>query len=250
MAADHPEKVTKVGEGVFATTHWSVVLAAGQTATPEAQEALERLCRTYWYPLYACVRREGHSAEDAKDLTQEFIARFIEKKYLKLADRDRGRFRSFLLTSLKHFIINEWRKHQTAKRGGGAVPISIDEEDAEGRYTTELVSPEMPPDKLFERRWALALLDQVLVRLRQEYSEAGKTALFNELKAFVWGEKSALPQAEIAARLGLTENAVSVAVFRLRRRYGELLRAEIANTVALASDIDDELRHLLGAISG
>lgn len=235
---------------IFDTTHWSVVIAAGHTSAPGAQEALEKLCRTYWYPIYAWVRRKGRSHDEAQDFTQAFFARLLEKKYLKLANRERGRFRAFLLTSLDRFLINEWRKEQAEKHGGGVDFISLDEQDADGRYQAEPPSEDLTPDKLFEKRWALALLEQVLARLRAEYETDGKKELFDNLKPFVWGEKSALSQTEIGERLGMNQNAVSQAVHRLRKRYGELLRAEVANTVEAPGDVEDELRHLLQAISG
>lgn len=237
-----------VGAAEFATTHWSVVVAAGQTTAPGAREALEKLCRTYWFPIYACVRRKGRSPDDAQDLTQEFFARLLEKNYLKLADRQRGRFRSFLLVALDHFLVNDWRQASAEKRGAGRPVLSLDQQQAEGHYQGEPVSPELSPDQHFEKRWALALLEQVLAQLRAEYEADGKRDVFDSLKPFVWGEKSALSQAEIAARLGTSENAVAQAVHRLRQRYGELLRGEVANTVAAPGDVEDELRHLLQAI--
>jgi len=224
-------------------------VAAGNTSAPGAREALEKLCRTYWYPIYACVRRKGRAPSDAQDLTQAFFARLLERKYFKLADPERGRFRAFLVTALDHFLVNEWRKASAEKRGAGQSVVSIDQHDAEGRYQAEPASPDLTPDRLFEKRWALALLDQVLAGLRAEYVADGRLDLFDRLKAFVWGEKSALSQAEVGARLGMNENAVAQAVHRLRKRYGELLRAEVANTVASESDVEDELRHLLQAIS-
>jgi len=233
----------------FKTTHWSIVLAAGNSSAPGAREALEKLCRTYWAPIYACVRRKGRGPDDAQDLTQEFFARLLEKKYFALADRERGRFRSFLLTALGHFLVNDWRKGNAERRGAGQPVMSLDQQQAEEGYQAEPASPDLSPDRLFERRWALALLEQVLAQLRAEYEAGGKRDVFDSLKPFVWGEKSSLSQAEVAARLGTTENAVSQAVHRLRQRYGELLRAEVANTVAAPGDVEDELRHLLAAIS-
>jgi RNA polymerase sigma factor (sigma-70 family) len=233
--------------GWFATTHWSVVLAAGDSRSPQTDEALEKLCRAYWYPLYAYVRRKGHSTEDAQDLTQEFFARLLEKKYLKLADRERGKFRAFLLTSLKHFLVNEWEKARTAKRGGGQAALPLDEELAESRYLEE-PSADSSPDVMFEKRWAITVLEQVLTRLRQESVAAGKGELFELLKEFLWGDKNLSSQTEISAQLGLSAAAVKSAVHRLRLRYRELLRSEIAHTVARADDIDEELRYLVSVL--
>jgi len=244
-----PQDSGHAQQAAFTSTHWSVVIAAGDTSAPGAREALEKLCRTYWYPIYARVRRKGWIPSDAQDLTQAFFARLLEKEFFKLADPERGRFRGFLVTALDHFLVNEWRRASAEKRGAGQSPVSIDQQDAEGRYQAEPAAPDLSPDRLFEQRWALALLDQVLAGLRAEYEANGRCELFDELKAFTWGEKSAMSQADIGARLGMTENAVSQAVHRLRKRYGELLRAEVANTVATNSEVEDELRHLLQAIS-
>ena len=234
--------------GWFATTHWSVVLAAGDSTSPQTNEALEKLCATYWYPLYAYVRRKGHSPEDAQDLTKEFFARLLEKKFLKLAEPERGKFRGFLLTSLKHFLVNEWEKARTAKRGGGQVVLSLDEQLAESRYLAE-PSTDSSPDVMFEKRWAITVLEQVLMRLRQESVAAGKGDLFELLKDALWGDKNLASQTEIGAPLGLSAAAVKSAVHRLRLRYRELLRSEIANTVARPEDIDEELRHLVSVLA-
>jgi RNA polymerase sigma factor (sigma-70 family) len=234
--------------GWFATTHWSVVLAAGDSKSPRTCEALEKLCLTYWYPLYAYVRRSGHSPEDAQDLTQEFFARLLEKKYLKLADQERGKFRGFLLTSLRHFLVNEWEKARTAKRGGGRTLLPLDEELAESRYLAE-PSTYLSPDKMYEKRWAITVLEQVLARLRQESVAAGKGELFELLKDFLWGDKNLASQTEIGAQLGLSASAVKSAVHRFRLRYRDLLRSEIANTVARAGDIDEELRYLVSVLA-
>ena len=224
------------------------MLAAGDSKSPHAEEALEKLCRTYWYPLYAYVRRKGHTPENAQDLTQEFFARLLEKKYLKLADRERGKFRGFLLTSLKHFLVNEWQKAHTAKRGRGETLLPLDEELAESRYLAE-PSGDPSPDKLFDKRWAITVLEQVLTRLRQESVAGGKGELFELLKDFLWGDKNLASQTEIGAQLGLSAPAVKSAVHRFRLRYRELLRSEIANTVARAEDIDEELRYLVSVLA-
>jgi RNA polymerase sigma-70 factor (ECF subfamily) len=231
---------------LFATTQWTTIFEAGGDS-PEASRALEQLCTTYWYPLYAYVRRQGHSPHDAQDLTQAFFARLLEGKYLQLADRTRGRFRSFLLASLKHFLINDWKKGNRAKRGGRQEVLSLDEENAESRFATEPTT-EQPPDSLYDRGWAAVLLDHALAALRVEFDQSGKRDLFDNLKAFVWGEKSALSYAEMAGQLGMTEGAVKVAVHRLRQRYGELLRAEIAQTVSTPAEVNEELRYLVSVI--
>jgi len=232
----------------FATTHWSVVLAAGERELPQAAEALEKLCRAYWYPLYVYVRRQGNSPEDAQDLTQIFFSRVLEKNYFAKADRDRGKFRTFLLGSLKNFLINEWKRAGRLKRGGDLTFLSIDANVAEDRYATEPAN-ESNPDAAYEQRWAVTLIEHVLATLRREYSAADKARLFEELKGFIWGDKSTAPYAEIAGHLNLTEETVKVAVHRLRQRFRELLRAEVAHTVARPEDIDGELRHLISVAS-
>lgn len=233
----------------FPTTHWSVVLAAADSAAPWAFEALEQLCRTYWRPVYAFVRRQGHRPEDALDLAQGFFARFLERKQVKLADPDRGRLRSFLLSSLKNFLANEYAHAQADKRGGGRSLLSLDQQrDAETRFLAEPADPAAPPDLAFEKQWALTLLDQVLARLRDEFAATGGPEQFDALKVFVWGDPAGVSQVEIAAQLGMTPNALGVAVHRLRRRYGELLREAIAQTVASKDEIDVELRHLITVI--
>jgi RNA polymerase sigma-70 factor (ECF subfamily) len=237
------------GAAGFALTHWSVVLAAGRSDSTQARDALERLCRTYWFPIYAFVRRQGHSPHDAQDLTQEFFARLLAKHYLADADRAKGRFRSFLLASLKHFLANEWDKARAQKRGGGQVMIPIDIKTAETSCGFE-PADDSTPDKIFERRWALTLLDQVLRRLRDEYVRDGKERLFEQLKPTLTEASRSVPYAEIATRLGTSEGAVKGAVHRLRQCYRELLRAEIADTVASPAEIDDEIRNLFAALAG
>jgi RNA polymerase sigma-70 factor (ECF subfamily) len=235
-----------IGPGApeFLTTRWSVVLAANGEST-SAQVALGKLCHAYWYPLYVYVRRQGEPPHDAQDLTQEFFSRLLAKGWLDGVDRERGRFRSWLLASLKHFLANEWDKSRAQKRGGGAALFSIDEVSAEERLRHEPV--DVSAEKLYERRWAWMLLDQVLARLRVEMAGAGKLALFEALKFCLTGEKS--PYAQVAGRLRMSEGAVKVAVHRLRERYRALLRAEIAETVARPEEIEDELRALLAALS-
>ena len=230
----------------FNTTHWSVVLAArGESA--DAQEALEKLCRVYWYPLYAFVRRQGRSPEDAEDLIQGFFARLLQRKDLETVQRERGRFRSYLLVSLKHFLINEQYRARTEKRGGGRPLIALDEVLAEKKFAQEPVD-KSTPEKIFERRWAVALLDKVLERLREEYEATGRLRLFESLRWFLSDEPAEQSQAQIGAELGLSTGAVKQAVRRLRQRYRELLHEEVANTVATAADIDDEVRHLVAVL--
>ena len=238
----------KPGVGIFATTHWSVVLAAGQEESTQSHEALEQLCRTYWYPLYAYVRRHGHSTEDAQDLTQGFFARVLEKNYLRQADPERGKFRSFLLTSLKHFLIHEWERANAARRGGSRPHLSWDQPSAEERYRLEPVS-DLTPDKIFEQRWALTLFQRALGRLRDEFVEAEKARPFDELKEFLSCEPAEGAYAGVAARLGMSPGAVAVAVHRLRQRYAQLVREEIAHTVARPAEIEEEMRHLIALVS-
>ena len=235
------------GAGQFALTRWSVVLAAGRSESTEAHHALEELCQAYWQPIYAFVRREGHSPEDAQDLTQEFFARLLQKNYLQAVDRSKGRFRSFLLASVKHFLANEWDKARAQKRGGQKVVVPIDGVSAETSYAVEPVE-RLTPEKIFERRWALTLLNAVMAELRVEYQREGKTALFEELKPTLTGDGQLPGYAELARRLRTSEGAVKVAAHRLRRRYRELLRAEIAQTVTSPEEVDEEIRALFAAL--
>ena len=220
------------------------MLAAREPDSPQAAAALEKLCRTYWFPLYAFARRQGNSPEDAQDLTQDFFSRLLEKNHLAKADRERGKFRTFLLASLKNFLVNEWKRAGRLKRGGGLEFLSIDADAAENRYAAE-APDESNPDAEFDKRWAVTLIEQVLTALRQEFNQADKARLFEELKGFIWGNQSTASYAEIAAHLNLTEGSVKVAVHRLRQRFRELLRAEVARTVARPEDIDGELRYLI-----
>ena len=233
----------------FLTTHWSVVLAAGSGDATRAQTALARLCQTYWFPLYAQVRRRGHSPHDAQDLTQEFFARLLEGRVLASADPNRGRFRSFLLAALNHFLAHEWERARAQKRGGGRQIISLDLALAEQRYDLEPADTSSP-DKLFDKHWAGALLEEVLSQLEAEYQQAGKAELFGALKQTLTGTRESQPYAGLATQLGLSEGAVKVAVHRLRKRYRELLRAEVAHSVADPEQTDDELRYLLATLAG
>ncbi|HRZ37384.1 MAG TPA: sigma factor [Candidatus Paceibacterota bacterium] len=230
----------------FPGTHWSVVLAAGDPQSPASARALETLCRTYWFPLYAFLRRRGSSTEDAQDLTQEFLARLLSTHALSAMEQAKGRFRSFLLASLNHFLANEWDKARTLKRGGGQPIVSLDA--AESRYRVE-PSECLSPDCIFARQWALTLLAQVVVHLREDYHAAGKGALFEALQIYLSGEKGLPPYRETATGLGLSCDALKKAVERLRHRYGELLREEIAHTVSDPAEVDEEIRYLRSVLA-
>ena len=236
-------------ESRFATTHWSLVLAAGQRGSAGAEEALARLCSLYWYPVFAFVRRQGHLPEDAQDLTQGFFTRLIEKGDLGDADRNRGRFRSFLLTACQHYLSNERDRARAEKRGGGRLPVSIDVAAAESRYVRAPAHSETP-ERLYERQWCVTLLAAVLDDVRQDYEAAGRTAVFDRLKRFLTGDEGAGTHAEAARDLGMTADAVKVAVHRLRRRYREALRSRVADTVETDQEIEDEIRHLLRTLEG
>lgn len=233
---------------LFVTTHWSTVLRAGQSDTTHAREALEKLCRTYWYPIYACVRRRGHSPEDGQDLTQSFFLRLLEQQSLANANPELGRFRSFLLGALNHFLIDEWKKARAQRRGGGRQILSLDWAAAEQRFDMEPVS-NATPDKAFDRNWATALLDEVLKQLEEEYQREGKLEMFGALKQTLTGSRESQPYAELAERLGMAEGALRVAVHRLRKRYRALLEAEIANTVSSADEVRQEMAYLLRTIT-
>jgi DNA-directed RNA polymerase specialized sigma24 family protein len=226
----------------FATTQWSLILAAAGSRSTDAEEALSRLCSLYWYPVFAFVRRQGHSADEAQDLTQGFFTRLLEKRELANADQERGRFRSFLLTACRHFIANEHDRMRTIKRGGGAAAIPIDVLEAEGRYERTLVNVETP-ERLYERQWALTLMAVVLDGLRNEYAAAGNESLFDRLSEFVTDPTGTYSDA--ARDLDMTVPAVKMAVHRLRRRYREALRERVADTVGSPEEVDDEIRHLM-----
>ena len=254
MSADtdaHPSRTPSgqiVPQPIFVTTHWSVVLRAGRQDTTRARDALAKLCQTYWYPLYAYVRRRGHSPHDAEDLTQEFFTRLLQKNYLADVRREKGKFRSFLLAALNHFLASEWDRVRAKKRGGGKAAISLNADAAETRYRLEPADP-MTAERIYERRWALTLLNQVLESLQREFESDGKQALFNELRFCLTGERTKLPYTELAERLGMSESALKVTVHRLRQRYREVLRAEIANTVSSREEIEEEIRHLFAVLA-
>ena len=232
----------------FVTTHWSVVLAAGRSQTTQARAALAELCQTYWYPLYVYVRRRGYNPHDAQDLTQAFFARLLERQSLASADPERGRFRSFMLASMNHFLASEWEKVRAQKRGGGREILSLDLVAAEQRFDLEPASTDSP-DKLFDRQWAIALLDKVLNLLEDEYRRERKADLFDALKRTLTGARETHPYSELAKSLDMSEGAIKVAVHRLRRRYRELLQAEIAQTVAAPNEAAEEMKHLFQALS-
>lgn len=234
---------------MFFTTRWSVVLAAQDRASPGSAEALETLCRAYWYPLYAYVRRRGYAREDGEDLVQGFFARFLQRNDLAGLGAERGRFRAYLLASLKHFLANEWDKTQRQKRGGQVTHLSLDWQDAHERYHLE-PADELSPDRVYDREWAVALLDRVLSRLRDDSAAEGKARLFEQLRPVLMVGREAVPYARLATELGLSEGAARVTVHRLRRRYRELLRDEIAQTLADPSQVEEEIRALFAAFAG
>jgi RNA polymerase sigma factor (sigma-70 family) len=247
----NPEKeslgIDSAAPAWFVTTHWSVVLEAKGSDPARASAALENLCQTYWRPLYTFIRRNGYSPADAQDLTQEFFAKLLSKDHLSHLRDQRGKFRSFLLTFVKHFLSDERDKARAQKRGGGQMAISID--DAAHEESFLLKSRELSPDELFERRWAETAVEQALRRLRDEYVESGKGELFERLKDVQPGRHGESSYAEIGAELGLTESAIKSGALRLRRRHSEILRDEIAHTVTRAEDVNEEIRHLISLLS-
>ena len=229
----------------FYTTHWSLVLTAQDKSSPASAEAMELLCRTYWYPLYAYVRRQGHNSHDAQDLTQEFFSRLLEKGYLHAAALEKGRFRTFLLVALQRFLANEWDRARALKRGGGRTHVPLDAAEAESRYQTEPADL-LTPERIFERRWAVTVLEQTLVRLRAEYERLRRLPEFERLKEFLTAERGTIPYGEVAAALGVSAGAARAAVHRLRKRF----REQIAQTVSNSDDLEDELRYVVAALSG
>ncbi|HVM47279.1 MAG TPA: sigma-70 family RNA polymerase sigma factor [Candidatus Acidoferrum sp.] len=230
----------------FVTTHWSVVLSAQEKESGLCAAALETLCRTYWFPLYAYARRQGKAPHDAQDLTQGFFGRLLEKDYLQAAAREKGKFRTFLLVAFKRYLANEWDREHAQKRGGFTPVVSIDQELAESRFAAEPAHHEQP-DVLYDRQWAMALLDQTMRQLQEEYVASGRAKLFEYLQSCLVREESALPYAEIAARLNLSEAAVKMAIHRLRARYREILRAQIAHTVSGPEEVEEEIRELFAS---
>jgi RNA polymerase sigma-70 factor (ECF subfamily) len=248
MSANAHASDERAAAARFATTRWSLVVsAAGSADEPAARDALATLCRAYWYPLYAFLRRQGTPPDDAQDLVQAFFVEVLEKDRLAAADRERGKFRSFLLASLKHFQANEWRRATAQKRGGNAAAVSLDLEAGERRFSLE-PAHELTAERIFLRQWAMTLLEQTLAALREEFSAAGKAELFERLKEHLGGAGERVPYRELAEELGTTEGALKVAMHRFRARWREVLRDQIAQTVAGPEEIDDELRELFTAV--
>jgi len=243
------DSATDDGRHSFPSTHWSLIAAAGDVGDEASQAALSDLCGRYWYPVYAFIRRRGQSAENARDLTQGFFATLLDKGYLASADPQRGRFRAFLLTAVAHFVSKEHDKALAQKRGGNMRRLSLDFEEGERRYRLEPVD-EWTAERIFLRRWALTLLDRALAQLRQDHTDAGKLSLFDALKAYLTGEEGLPAFRRVADELGMTEGAVKVAVHRLRQKFRERLRSEIAQTVSSSGEIDEELRSLQAALRG
>ena len=240
---ENPESLSAPGAH-FATTRWTVVMAARDKASPESASALQALCTGYWPPLYAFVRRLGNSPQDAEDLTQEFFARLLQKDWLDAVERDRGRFRTFLIVAVKRFLANEWDKSRAARRGGGQAPVSLDAQFAEECYLADS-GPTLSADHLYERRWALTLLEQAMTRLRAEYESDGRAEDFARLKGHLTAGRGEIPYAEIAHELGASEGAARVAVHRLRKRFREVFRATVADTVSSAEEVDAEMRYVV-----
>ncbi len=232
---------------LFLTTHWSVVLAAKDKSSAGCSEALETLCRTYWYPLYAFVRGSGYSPHDAQDLTQGFFERLLAKDYLRVVDPEKGRFRTFLKVALKRFLVHEWERNKAAKRGGGQVSLGLDTAMAEERFQAQS-APALPPDQLYDRQWAFALLEQANARLDQEYTAAGKADELKELKPYLTEERGCIPYARIAGGLHTSEGAARVAVHRLRKRFRQVFREVIGETVSNPSEVEQEVRHVIGVL--
>lgn len=249
-----PEPKTPVspcgGSGSFPTTHWSLVLHAGDGSAIQARNALEELCRQYWYPLYTYARRQGRAHHEAEDCTQDFLAQLIAREGLARVRPDRGRFRTFLLTALRNFLTNEWHRGHAAKRGGGLAPLPLEFDLAEQRFACEIPDPAMSPEQAFDRHWARSLIDRVVADLRAEYDRSGRGALFAALAPQVWSEARAEPSTDSASRLEMTTTAFTVALHRVRKRLGERLRIEVAQTVADDADVDAELRYLIAALGG
>jgi DNA-directed RNA polymerase specialized sigma24 family protein len=243
-----PNNMSVSASPKFDTTSWTLVRAAAVDPTEESRQALATLCQTYWSPVYAFVRRNGYDREQAQDLTQGFFTQLLEKRFLVDADQQRGKFRSFLLTAVKHFLANEWDREHALKRGGGKVPVSIDVVAAESWYAPSVVA-EGTPESLFERRWALSLLERTLARLRAEFVAAGKTSQFDSLSPFLNKDSGDKRYEDLAEQLGLSAGALRMSVHRMRRRYRDLLREEIAHTVSTTDEIDDEIRFLVSTLS-
>lgn len=246
---DPAESPRSAPGGAFPPTQWSMIVRAGGPGSPEAGAALESLCRQYWFPLYSYVRRQGRAHHEAEDCTQEFLARLLAADGVARARPELGRFRTFLLTALRNFLIGEWHRAQAAKRGGGHSPLSLDFPDAEKTFHREPADPALTPEQAFDRAWALGMIERALGELRTDYEKSGRGALFTALAPLAWGDGAGEALAAPAARLGLTTHAFTVSLARFRQRIGQRLRADVAETVADAAEIDAELRHLIAAVS-
>lgn len=234
----------------FPSTRWSEVLLAGAETETQARPAMESLCRQYWYPLYSFIRRQGRTHHEAEDCTQEFLARLLESHGIAHAQRERGRFRTFLLTALRNFLINEWHRTGTAKRGGGQAALSLEFDLAERRFFREAADPALTPEHIYDRNWAISMIDSAIGELRSEYGRSGRAPLFAVLEPLVWQGAGAASHSELARGLNMKPHAFTVALQRLRRRLGERLRQAVAQTVADENEVDAELRHLLAAVTG
>jgi len=248
MSNKSVKNFSQAGDGRFATTHWSVVLRAGKPKAPGYQDALQTLCRSYWFPLYVYLRRQGYNNQQAEDYTQAFFCRILEKKVLSMADSKRGKFRSFLLSTLKHFLSDEHDRARAQKRGGGRKILSIDFKGAENQYILE-PADSLSPEKLFDKSWALTVLDITMTRLKTELSSQGKQDIFDHLKIYLTAGKSTISYRDKATQLNMTEGNIRTAVHRLRRRYRKLLRDEIAQTVTNEGQIDEEIDELFNALA-
>jgi RNA polymerase sigma factor (sigma-70 family) len=248
LTAEPPNESSSAAGDIFATTRWTLVIEAGRRSAPQADQALEELCRAYWFPLYAYIRRRGHSKEDAEDLTQAFFVRFLEKNYLEGLSAERGRFRAFLLASMKHFLANEWDRAQRIKRGGQIAHLSLDWQSADAQF--QVAGPAgLNPEHAYDREWAVALLGRVLDRLRDECVAEGRSKQFEALKVFLTAGKGVIPYTSAAASMGIDEGAARTAVHRLRKRYRTLLRDEIGQTLASPAQVDEEMKVLFGAFA-
>ncbi len=249
MSPDRAPALSPLQQGSphFNTTRWTIVVSAGQETTAASKDALEQLCRSYWRPIYAYVRRRGYRAEESEDLTQAFLEHFLERKLVSVVDRQHGRFRTFLLHCCEYFLAKHWRDQRRLKRGGGRPLLSLEGDSLEQWYRNELADP-MTPERLYEKRWALSVLALVQERLRGEWEAAGKLEIFKTLQLFLSGENESMTCARAALDLGMSEAAVRTAVHRLRRRYGEILRAEVAQTISSPDEIEDELQYLLSVL--
>jgi RNA polymerase sigma factor (sigma-70 family) len=241
-----PESSQSTEQSLFVTTRWSVVLAAQDKSSPDSAAALETLCHAYWYPLYAYVRASGRSPHDAQDLTQEFFARLLAQDWLRVVLPEKGRFRTFLVVAFKRFLANEWHHASRQKRGAGKTPVPLDAVEAEQRFAGE---PALAADEIFERRWAMTLLDQTLERLNLEFAQAGKAGEFEKLKGWLTAGRGEIPYGAVAAALGTTEGAARVTVHRMRKRFRTLFRETVAQTVAASEDVDVEMRQIVSILS-